>query len=138
MALMHIPLEQIDQTQLQSLVLDSKAAEALTIEYKRDTYGSNDAARAEFLADISSFANTRGGDLLVGIEAPAGVPAAFVPFPGDADAERLRFEQMARSGLETAHPQFSDQSRSDRVRWLRSGHTTTAQLQRAASRDFSG
>jgi hypothetical protein len=99
-ALMHIPLERIDQTQLQTLLLNAKAAEALTIEYKRDTYSSNDAAKAEFLADISSLANTRGGDLLVGIEAPRGVPASFAPFTGDADAERLRFEQMARSGLE--------------------------------------
>jgi Putative DNA-binding domain len=99
MALMHIPLERIDQGHLQALV-DTKAAEALTIEYKRDAYGGNDAARAEFLADVSSFANTRGGDLLVGIEAPAGVPSSFAPFAGDADVERLRFEQMARSGLE--------------------------------------
>jgi Putative DNA-binding domain len=99
-ALMHIPLERIDQSHLQALLLDGKAAEALTIEYKRDTYGANDTAKAEFLADISSFANSRGGDLLIGIEAPAGVPASFAPFPGDADAERLRFEQMARSGLE--------------------------------------
>ena len=100
MALMHIPLERIDQSQLQALLLDGKAAEALSIEYKRDTYGGNDTAKAEFLADISSFANTRGGDLLIGIEAPAGVPSSFTPFMGDADAERLRFEQMIRSGLE--------------------------------------
>jgi len=100
MALMHVPLERIDQSHLQGLLIDSKAAEALTIEYKRDTYGGNDDARAEFLADISSFANSRGGDLLIGIEAPAGVPTSFAAFTGDPDAERLRLEQMARSGLE--------------------------------------
>jgi hypothetical protein len=99
-ALSNIPLESIDQHQLQVLLLDGKAAEALTIEYKRDTYGGNDAAKAEFLADVSSFANTRGGDLLVGIEASKGIPTSFSPFTGDADAERLKFEQMARSGLE--------------------------------------
>jgi hypothetical protein len=65
-----------------------------------DTYGGNDAAKAEFLRDVSSFANTRGGDLLVGIEASKGIPTSFSPFTGDADAEQLRFEQMARSGLE--------------------------------------
>jgi hypothetical protein len=100
MALMHIPLERIDQSQLQALLLDGKAAEALTIEYKRDTYSGNDDAKAEFLADISSFANSRGGDLLIGIEAPAGVPSSFTAFTGDPDKERLRLEQMARSGLE--------------------------------------
>jgi hypothetical protein len=100
MALTHIPLERIDQNQLQALLLDGKAAEALTIEYKRDTYGGNDDAKAEFLADISSLANSRGGDLLIGIEAPAGVPTSFAAFTGDPDKERLRLEQMARSGLE--------------------------------------
>jgi Putative DNA-binding domain len=100
MALTHIPLERIDQNQLQALLLAGKAAEALTIEYKRDTYGGNDDAKAEFLADISSLANSRGGDLLIGIEAPSGVPTSFVAFTGDPDNERLRLEQMARSGLE--------------------------------------
>ena len=100
MALTHIPLERIDQNQLQALLLDGKAAEALTIEYKRDTYGGNDDAKAEFLADTSSLANSRGGDLLIGIEAPAGVPTSFAAFTGDPDKERLRLEQMARSGLE--------------------------------------
>ena len=39
MALMHLPSEQIQQHHLQSLI-DAKAAETLTIEYKRETYGS--------------------------------------------------------------------------------------------------
>jgi hypothetical protein len=56
MALMHIPLDRIDQSQLQALV-SGKAEEALTIEYKRETYGGSDTDRGEFLADVSSFAN---------------------------------------------------------------------------------
>jgi hypothetical protein len=47
---MHMPLEQVQQHHLQSLI-DAKAAETLTIEYKRETYGANDDARAEFLAE---------------------------------------------------------------------------------------
>ncbi len=99
MALMHIPLERIEQNHLQALI-DAQAAESRNIEYKRETYGGNDAARAEYLADVSSFANTLGGDLIIGMAASAGVPKAFAPFSGNADAELLRLEQMARDGLE--------------------------------------
>ncbi len=103
MALNHVPLDRIDVELLKGLI-DASAPEAQHIDYKRETYGGNDAARAEYLADVSSFANTVGGDLLIGIDAPAGVPTRLTPFTGDADAERLRLEQMARAGLEPRIP----------------------------------
>lgn len=109
MALMHIPLEQIQQQHLQSLI-DAKAAETLCVEYKRDTYGSNDDARSEFLADISSFANTSGGDLVIGIDAKEGVPTAFNPFTGGADSELCRLDQMAQTGLEPRIPKLQMQA----------------------------
>jgi predicted HTH transcriptional regulator len=99
MALMHLPLEQVRQHHLQSLI-DAKAAETLTIEYKRETYGGNDDARAEFLADVSSFANASGGDLVIGIDAKDGVPIGFTPLTENVDAELRRLEQMAQTGLE--------------------------------------
>ena len=37
------------------------------IDYEACTYGVNGEQRREFLADISSFANTAGGDLLIGM-----------------------------------------------------------------------
>ena len=37
------------------------------MEYKRETYGTNDDQRREFLADVSSFANAAGGDLVIGM-----------------------------------------------------------------------
>ena len=99
MALMHMPLEQVQQHHLQSLI-DAKAAETLTIEYKRETYGANDDARAEFLADVSSFANTSGGDLAIGIDAKDGIPVELTPFTRNVDAELRRLDQMAQAGLE--------------------------------------
>jgi hypothetical protein len=57
MALMHIPLEQVEEKHLQWLI-ETGTAESLWIEYKQQTYGNTDEARAEFLADISSFANS--------------------------------------------------------------------------------
>jgi len=96
---MHLPVDQVRQHHLQSSI-DAKAAETVAIEYKRETYGGNDDARAEFLADVSSFANTSGGDLVIGIDAKDGVPTAFTPFTGNVDAELRRLDQMAQTGLE--------------------------------------
>src|ERR1700686_909156 len=99
MALFHIPFDQIDQAQLRRLV-DARAAETRDIEYKQASYGNADADTAEFLADISSFANTAGGDLIIGMTAAQGVPTGFAPFAGDHDPEILRLENMARTGLQ--------------------------------------
>jgi len=99
MALLHLPIETITEAQLGDLI-QAKAAESLHIEYKRQTYGGGDGAHREFLADVSSFANARGGDLLIGVEAAKGVPSALSAFAGNADAELLRLDNMARGGLE--------------------------------------
>jgi predicted HTH transcriptional regulator len=75
-ALFHLPLGAVDEAQLNRLI-QAHAAEARDIEYKRETYGGADADHAEWLADISSFANTAGGDLLIGIAAKKGIPQAL-------------------------------------------------------------
>ncbi|MGB8365241.1 MAG: ATP-binding protein [Rhizomicrobium sp.] len=99
MALLHLPLGAIDEAQLNRLV-SARVAEARDIEYKRESYGAADADHAEWLADITSFANTAGGDLLIGVAATKGVPTALSPLNGDPDNEILRLEQLARSGLQ--------------------------------------
>jgi predicted HTH transcriptional regulator len=99
MALKHIPLDQIDQTQLQRLI-DGEASETRDIEYKKETYGAADKDHAEYLADISSFANSAGGDLVIGMAATNGVPTAFAPLTLEPDAEIVRLENIARSGLQ--------------------------------------
>lgn len=100
MALLHIPLDQIQERHLQGLI-DSKVAETRDIEYKRQSYGKSDKDHGEFLADISSFANTSGGDIVIGMDAQAGIARAFQPMPLDtADGEKLRLESIARSGLQ--------------------------------------
>src|SRR5215472_9096998 len=98
MALTNIPLGEITEDNFQQLIA-AQAAESLHVEYKRETYGTNDDQRREFLADVSSFANSAGGDLVIGMTAANGIPTQVNPFEGDADAERLRLEQMARDGL---------------------------------------
>jgi predicted HTH transcriptional regulator len=73
MALTNIPLADIAEGHLQRLIA-AQAAESLHVEYKRETYGTNDDQRREFLADVSSFANAAGGDLVIGMTAANGIP----------------------------------------------------------------
>ncbi len=98
MALTNISLADIAEGHLQRLIA-AQAAESLQVEYKRKTYGTNDDQRREFLANVSSFANAAGGDLVIGMTAANGIPTGVHPFMGDGEAERLRLEQMARDGL---------------------------------------
>lgn len=99
MALLDIPLDQISETDLKRLIA-AGAAELLYVDYKQQTYGNGESDHVEFLADISSFANTAGGDVIIGIAEANGVPQSFTPFTGDADAEARRLEDIARTGLE--------------------------------------
>jgi hypothetical protein len=99
MALLHIPLDQIDETLFQALIA-AGAPESRTIDYKRTIYGNAHSDYSEFLADISSFANTSGGDLVLGMDATNGIPTAFTPLIMPLDPEILRLEQIARGGLQ--------------------------------------
>ena len=99
MALLHIPLPQIDEAALQSLIR-ARVSESRSIDYKRETYGNSRDDYAEFLADISSFANTAGGDIVIGMAATDGIPTAITPFQGSYDAEILRLDEVARGGLQ--------------------------------------
>jgi hypothetical protein len=108
MALLHIPLGQITEHNVLDLI-DAKAAETNVIEYKRDTYGNARADLSEFLADVSSLANTSGGDVIIGIDAANGIPDTPTPFTGNADDEILRLENSVRSGLQ---PRISLSSRA--------------------------
>jgi len=99
MALLHILLDQIDEARLQALIT-AGAAESRTIDYKRTIYGNAHADYSEFLADTSSFANTSGGDLVLGMDATNGIPTAITPLTMPMDPEILRLEQVARGGLQ--------------------------------------
>jgi predicted HTH transcriptional regulator len=99
MALLHIPLDQIDESRLEALIT-AGAAESRTIDYKRTSYGNTHADYSEFLADTSSFANTSGGDLVLGMDATNGTPTAIRPLTMAIDSEILRLEQVIRGGLQ--------------------------------------
>lgn len=86
-------------------VIDSARPEGRQIEYKREPPGNTDGDKKEFLADVTSFANTVGGDLLIGIderrdeEQRTGIAGAFAPLVAATDAQIRRLEGMLRDGV---------------------------------------
>jgi hypothetical protein len=99
MSLPDISFDKIREEDLIALV-STGVPESQTLDYKRDTYGNTDSEKREFLADITSFANTIGGDILIGIDESNGLPAAIAPIGGNIDAEVRRLESMALTGIE--------------------------------------
>ena len=99
MALQDKQLEEIVEADLQALI-DGGVAEGKEIDFKRDSYGNAEADRREYLADISSLANTAGGHLVIGMTEVAGVVSTKPGLTGNPDVERGRLEQMARDGLQ--------------------------------------
>jgi hypothetical protein len=99
MSLLDLPLDKITAADLDSLI-STGVSESPVIDYKRDTYGKTDDEKREFLADVSSFANTIGGDIIIGMDETGGLPTVFTPISGDVDAEVRRLESVALTGLE--------------------------------------
>jgi hypothetical protein len=96
------PLIQITEADLNSLI-ENKVEERKDLDYKRDLPERNDEQKREFLSDISSFANTVGGDLIFGINAPSGdgVPVDIPGVPtGSLEDGKLWIENVLRTGLQ--------------------------------------
>lgn len=93
-------------------LIDNKIGEIKTLEYKEKLPGSQDSDKKEFLADISSFANSSGGDVIYGIKAAVnengkktGEPEAVIPLRGiTADEAKLQIENLIRTGIEPRIP----------------------------------
>ncbi len=93
-------INQIAEEDLHAL-LDNSVQEGKTIEYKRLLPGSSDSAKKEFLADVSSFANASGGDLIYGIAESGGIPEEVAGLTiGNIDLEISRLESILRDGIE--------------------------------------
>ena len=92
--------ENLCEADLQTL-LDNEVPEGIHIEYKRELYGGTDSEKKEFLKDVSSFANTAGGHIVIGIAATDGVPTELRGLAvGNLDSEQQRFESLLRDRME--------------------------------------
>ena len=91
--------DELSEADLQSLI-DTGVPEGMAIDYKRAPYGRGDADVKEFLKDISSFANTILGHLIMGVDKSNGVPTTIMPITHlDPDKEVQRLESMMRDGI---------------------------------------
>lgn len=83
------------------LLIKNAVPEGRTIEYKTKLPGGSDSEKKEFLADISSFANTTGGDIIYGVNEKDRIPTEIVGIKlGESDEEIGKLENIIRYGIE--------------------------------------
>jgi len=99
-------IEAISKAEIDQLIKNGES-ENKTLDYKQELPGATDEQKREFLADVSSFANASGGDIIFGIKEAkdehgknTGQPEIVVPMSGiNADEAKLRLEEIIRSGI---------------------------------------
>lgn len=80
---------------------ENKVNESKTLEYKKELKLAKDQDKKEFLSDISSFANTTGGDIIYGITEVEGIPSALDAIQiENIDMFKQQIENIIRDGLE--------------------------------------
>lgn len=99
------PIGSITKEVIDKLVANA-VSEGRTLDYKESLPGNSDSEKYEFLADVSSFANSSGGDILYGIREKRdagkllGIPeAADGVTVTSVDAEILRLDNIIRDGI---------------------------------------
>ena len=98
--------DMIERSDIDSLV-SNQVTEGKTLEYKEKLPNNSDNDKKEFLADITSFANASGGDILYGIKEKrddngnsTGIPEIACGLDGiNADAEIRRLDNIIRDGI---------------------------------------
>jgi predicted HTH transcriptional regulator len=106
-----LPLDRINGAFLESLRTDA-VAEGRDLEYKEQLPGGDEASKREFVQDVSSFANSVGGDLIYGVRGArdaagthTGTPESIVGLPGvNLDQEQLRLGQLLLNGVSPRVP----------------------------------
>ncbi len=102
-------IQQIEEHDLEMLVRNS-VIEGRTLEYKKCLPTNSDHDKKEFLADVSSFANCLGGDILYGIssDSATGLPKIIEGINiTNVDKEISRLDSSLRDGVDPRIPGFS-------------------------------
>lgn len=98
------PIESIDESDLLNLITDS-VFEKKTLDYKVSFSGNSDEDKREFLKDITSFANSSGGDIIYGIKEENGVPVELVGIPNEEVDAKIRWiEDLVRQAVQPRIP----------------------------------
>jgi hypothetical protein len=111
-------------TEADLLAVIGNEPESKFIDYKRDIIGSSDADKKEFLYDVSSFANTLGGYIVLGVAETAGIPASVVGVgPIDAEKEILIRPPISRGGaVDVSIEQHVELTPNNRLRRPKAEH----------------
>lgn len=110
-SLLHKSADEIEASDIDRLIKGS-VSEGRYIEYKRELPSNSDTDKKKLLAAVASFANTNGGTIVYGVDAPKGVPnpnmVGLDKLSDDAiadwDAEILRLNHIILSGLDPRIP----------------------------------
>ena len=95
-------INQITESDLMDLVTNA-TDERKDNEYKQELFLNTEKEKVEFLADVSSFANSNGGDLYIGIKEdkntnkPIARPGISIE---NTDQEKLKIENLLRDGIQ--------------------------------------
>lgn len=101
---LEMPIEQITEAHLRQLI-DNKVCERKSIDYKQAIPSGKDGDRKEFLADVSSFANSGGGHLVYGMREEAGLPVDLCGLNiDDPDAKVAELDSRIRDGIRPRIP----------------------------------
>lgn len=97
-------LSQVNESHIKALI-EAQAEETAYREFKRQLPAFDNEGKKEFLADVSAFANSSGGELIYGIEEDDdGRASAIIPLVGSRDEISLRLESILRDGIEPRIP----------------------------------
>lgn len=103
-------IEDIEERDLEYLI-NNEIIETKLLDYKGRLPGSNDPDKKEFLADISSFANASGGDIIYGIDEDRSTGKPQGPLNGliisNIDELKQRLENIIINGLEPQLPSYT-------------------------------
>ena len=100
-------VSKITMKDLENLV-GAQVPEGQRIEYKKKIELDKESGKKEFLADISSFANTAGGWIIFGIREEGGCPKDIVGVEtDDVDALYQRMDNIIQSGISPRIPGIS-------------------------------
>jgi predicted HTH transcriptional regulator len=96
------PLDAIVESDLLALIND-RVEEQKAIEYKHELPSNKSDDKREFLADVSSLANSAGGHLIFGMREDAGLPVELcgIDLP-DTDQVILRLDNPSATVLRLA------------------------------------
>jgi len=97
-------LDDITEADIRVLI-ENQVSENRQLEYKRDLPGNTDSEKKEFLADISSFSNASGGNIIYGLEEKDGIPKSIKGITSsNVDQDIARLNSIIQSGLSPRIP----------------------------------